>query len=163
MVGWRASSIATPLLSSAIKVKKRYNTFLFIQFTISGQQCKSGKKLKLADYSTMDQEYVTSADGALPIDDNVEICEIEESDDNSDTDLVPQEELPTVLERDANEALQILQRYADQTGNVEMQKLCDRIDDMLSEEWIKNFRQRKIDEDADEKDYAHRNLLYPHT
>jgi hypothetical protein len=91
---------------------------------------------ELADYVVVDQELLfTSGGGAQAIDDIVEHCsrtkETEEASDNSDTDVVG-EVLPTIsslsaAQDDANEELQILQ-----TGNPEMQKLCDGIGDILS-------------------------------
>jgi molybdopterin/thiamine biosynthesis adenylyltransferase len=91
---------------------------------------------ELADYLTVDQELVTY--GALTIGEIVEICSTKEAEEvedniNNDTDVV-EEELPTVSTREAIEALQILQRYVDQTGNVEMQKMNDRYDDLLSKQ-----------------------------
>jgi hypothetical protein len=46
--------------------------------------------------------------------------------------------------REAYEALQILQRYVDQKGNAEMQKMNDRYNDMLAEERLKNLKQKNI-------------------
>jgi molybdopterin/thiamine biosynthesis adenylyltransferase len=101
---------------------------------------------ELSDYLTVDQKLVTY--GALTIGEIVEICSTKEAEEvednsNSDTDVV-EEELPTVSTREASEALKILQRYVDRSGNQTVQKACDTIDDFISEELLKNLKQMKI-------------------
>jgi molybdopterin/thiamine biosynthesis adenylyltransferase len=78
----------------------------------------------------------------------VEICSTKEAEEvednsNSDTDVV-EEELPNVSTREASEAFQIFQRYVDRSGNQKVQNACDTMDAFLSEELLKNLKQKKI-------------------
>jgi hypothetical protein len=103
---------------------------------------------ELDDYLDVDKELVT-AGGALTADEIVAICsrnEHEEEVNDSPTDEVEIEEqnLPAVSDQEASEALQILQRYNDRIGNRKMQKSCDIIDDVLSEQRLKNMKQKNI-------------------
>jgi hypothetical protein len=100
----------------------------------------------LGDYLEVDQELVTG--GALTTDEIVAICSRNDDEEINDSPTdeieIEEQDLPAVSAQEASEALQIIQRYNDRIGDSTIQKSCDIIDDALSEQRLKNMKQKNI-------------------
>jgi len=101
---------------------------------------------ELADYLTIDEDLVTGS--ALSLDDIVRACsrgEVEEELSDSETDSAPEKnEMHIVNAREAKKGLEQVRRYLDRCVNTDMQKICDKLEDFLSDAERNELKQKDI-------------------